>query len=173
MSLPPMLATAMGLLVSSRNGSLSCLKVDLCKACSFHAMDSLTGWRLLKCRGRCQDQGKPMPALQHQLICLQEPRQHQTQPHACLQVIGVGGGGNNAVNRMVASGLQVRLQLTHKQAELVVALQAVISTPHRPGRPVPAATHSDVQPGLHALRHGGVCALCVQHTHHGGRLLPS
>eukprot|EP00891_Asterochloris_glomerata_P006231 jgi/Astpho2/6231/e_gw1.00088.147.1_t len=40
------------------------------------------------------------------LFCLQVPCQHQTEPHASLQVIGVGGGGNNAVNRMVASGLQ-------------------------------------------------------------------
>ncbi len=64
-----------------------------------------------------------MPALQHMLFCLQVPCQHQTEPHASLQVIGVGGGGNNAVNRMVASGLQVRLKLRHKQAELEVAIQ--------------------------------------------------
>ena len=92
-----------------------------------------------------------MSALQRLLNCLEEPRQHQTQPHACLQVIGVGGGGNNAVNRMVASGLQVRLHLRHKQVELDVVLQTVSSTPHRPYRPAPAATCPDVQPRLHAL----------------------
>lgn len=27
---------------------------------------------------------------------------------ARIKVIGVGGGGNNALNRMIASGLQVR-----------------------------------------------------------------
>lgn len=29
---------------------------------------------------------------------------------AQIKVIGVGGGGGNAINRMIASGLQVRFQ---------------------------------------------------------------
>ena len=122
MSLPPMQATAMDLRVSLRSGNLSCLKIDLRKACTCHALHFLSTFRIVECRRRCKDQGKPMPALQHMLFCLQVPCQHQTEPHASLQVIGVGGGGNNAVNRMVASGLQVRLKLRHKQAELEVAI---------------------------------------------------
>ncbi len=35
---------------------------------------------------------------------------------ARVQVIGVGGGGNNAVNRMISSGLQVRNRWSHAPA---------------------------------------------------------
>jgi hypothetical protein len=35
---------------------------------------------------------------------------HNMNGHAFIKVIGVGGGGGNAVARMINSGLQVRLQ---------------------------------------------------------------
>lgn len=40
---------------------------------------------------------------------LAAPIAHQRPPRSPPQVIGVGGGGGNAVNRMISSGLAVRL----------------------------------------------------------------
>ncbi len=35
-------------------------------------------------------------------------QQHNMNGHAFIKVVGVGGGGGNAINRMISSGLQVR-----------------------------------------------------------------
>ena len=162
-SWPPMQAMAMDLQVSTGRARLPYLNVDLHRACSCHAMHSLTALHIAGCRRRCQDQGKPCLRCS---IC-SVSHQHQTQLHASLQVIGVGGGGNNAVNRMVASGLQVRLELRHKQADLDARLQWVTSTPRRPCMP---ASRSGVSLACMHCRHGGVC---IQHTQDGGLPVPS
>ena len=164
MSWPPTQAMAMDLQVSPGSGNLCCLKIDLRKVCSCHAMHPLIACQLLDAGGDARI--KASPRLRCSIAHLPPGVLPvlDTAP-ASLQVIGVGGGGNNAVNRMVASGLQVR----HKQAELGVALHMVTSTPRRPCRPVPAATRSDVSRACMPCRHGG---MCIQHSEHGGHPVP-
>ena len=53
---------------------------------------------------------------------------------ARIKVIGVGGGGGNALNRMIASGLQVSARLTPQQCYVLLDAQAqpTISPPRTP-----------------------------------------
>jgi cell division GTPase FtsZ len=48
-----------------------------------------------------------MPPHANRLQPPNAPRMQPTGRHPCAQVIGVGGGGGNALNRMIEADLQV------------------------------------------------------------------